>query len=77
MFCCDRHSDTKCQKQIKHFVISQLIHFLSIDTVIKPVSTLTCEARAALCGASTGGQMTHDQKSVNTQRHEEDSEVHT
>ncbi len=47
-FCCDRHGNTKCQKQIQRFAISQLIRFLSIDTVIKPVSTLTCEACAAL-----------------------------
>ncbi len=75
-FCCDRHGNTKCLKQIKHFAISQLIRFLNIYTVIKHVSTFTCEARAALFGAWTGGQMTHDQKSMNTQRHEEDSEIH-
>ncbi len=78
MFCCDRHSGTKCLKQIKHFAIGQLIRFLVIYTVImKHVSTFTHEARAALFGASTGREMTHDQKSTNTQRHEEDSDIHT
>ncbi len=56
MFCCDRHGNTKCQKQIKHFAISQLIHFLNVHTVIKRISTFTCEARATLFGASTGGE---------------------
>ncbi len=55
-FCCDRHGNTKCQKQIQRFAISQLIRFLIIHTVIKPVSTFTREARAALFGASTGGE---------------------
>ncbi len=55
-FCCDCHSNTKCLKQIQHFAISQLIRFLSIHTVIKRVSTFTCEARAALFEASTGGE---------------------
>ncbi len=45
--------------------------------VIKRVSTFTREVRAALFGASTGGEDDHDQKSMNTQLHEEDSEIHT
>ncbi len=52
-FCCDQQGNTKCQKQIKRFAISQLIHYLNIYTVIKPISTFT---RAALCGTLTGGE---------------------
>ncbi len=50
MFCCDRHSNTKCQKQMKRFAISQLIRFLNIYMIIKSVDFCT-----ALFGASTGG----------------------
>ncbi len=55
-FCCDRHGNTKCPKQIKRFAISQRICFLNIYTVIKRVGTFTCEACAALFGALTGGE---------------------
>ncbi len=54
-FHCDCHSNTKCLKQIKRFVISQLIRFLNIYTVImKHFNSFTREARAALCWAWKG-----------------------
>ncbi len=56
-FCCDRHSNTKCLKQIKHLAISQLICFLNIYMVIiKHVNTFMHEVLAALFGARIGGE---------------------
>ncbi len=56
-FCCDCHGNTKCQKQLQHFAVSQVILFLNIYMVIiKCVVTFTREACAALFGAWTGGE---------------------
>ncbi len=49
MFSCDCHGNTKCQKQIQRFAISQLVCFLDIHMVIfKRVSTFTRKAHATL-----------------------------
>ncbi len=60
-------------KQIKRLAISQQIRFLNTYTVIiTGVCTFNCQACAALLEPGQEVEMTHDQKSMDTQRHDED-----